>query len=98
MQIRWFVMTAVVAMGVIAPAMAQSTPDVSNKVVLANLDRYVANLRIGQTRCEIKPQKASILAPRKYPVAIEILVGQHKRGLAQTGEHQAGDLCIQFRS
>lgn len=38
--------------------MACAEPDVSGKVVLANLDRFDAYLRVGTTRREIKPRKA----------------------------------------
>lgn len=49
----------IVSIGLLSPAVAQSAPDTSGKVVLANLDRYDAILRVGKTRREIKPKKAS---------------------------------------
>ena len=50
----------------------EAAPDTSGKVVLANLDRYDVYLRVGQSRREIKPRKASVLTPKRYPVTIEL--------------------------
>ena len=70
----------IVSMGLLSPAVAQSAPDISGKVVLANLDRYDAYLRVGKTKREIRPKKASVLSPRKYPVTIEFWSGNTKAG------------------
>ena len=40
------------AAGLLAPTVALSAQDVSGKVVLANLDRYDANIRIGKIKRE----------------------------------------------
>jgi hypothetical protein len=59
------------------PVLGQSTPkvDIEGKVVLANLDRYSANFRVGSVRKEIAPNKASLLRPKRFPIAIEIWNG-----------------------
>ncbi len=76
---------------------AAAAPDVSGKVVLANLDRYDAYLRVGKTRREIKPKKASVLAPKKYPVTIEIWSGNTKQGWRKHTIPKAGIYGFNFK-
>ena len=65
------------------PSLAQANPkvDIAGKVVLANVGRYSAHFRIGSIRKEIAPNKASLLSPTRFPVAIEIWNGV-RRGAA----------------
>ena len=87
----------IVSIGLLSPAVAQSAPDVSGKVVLANLDRYDAYLRVGKTRREIKPKKASVLAPRKYPHTIEFWSGNTKAGWRKLTIIKAGIYGFNFK-
>ncbi len=80
------------------PKLARAAPDVSGKVVLANLDRYDAFLRVGKTRREIKPRKASILTPKQYPVTIEFWSGNTKAGWRKQTIGKAGIYGLNFKS
>jgi hypothetical protein len=77
------------------PAIA--APDVSGKVVLANLDRYQAYLKVGTTRREVKPKKASVLSPKKYPVTIEYWSGNTKAGWRKQTINKAGIYGFNFK-
>ncbi|VAW07054.1 hypothetical protein MNBD_ALPHA05-1958, partial [hydrothermal vent metagenome] len=59
MRKRWLtsLILPLLLLGVAFDAASVAAGDV-DKVVLANLDRYQAYLRVGQTRREIKPRKA----------------------------------------
>ena len=96
MRCRLFA-AAIVSIGLLSPAVAQSTPDVSGKVVLANLDRYDAYLRVGNTRREIKPKKASVLSPRMYPATIEFWSGNTKVGWRKQTITKAGIYGFNFK-
>ena len=76
---------------------AVAGPDVSGKVVLANLDRYDAVLRVGKTRREVKPKKASVLSPKKFPVTIEYWSGNTKAGWRQQSVAKAGIYAFNFK-
>ena len=79
------------------PEMAPAAPDVANKAVLANLDRYDAYLRIGRTRREIKPRKASVLTPKSYPVTIEFWSGNTTAGWRKQMIARAGIYGFNFK-
>lgn len=79
------------------PSTSFGAPDVSDKVVLANLDRYPAYVRIGQTRREIKPRKASLLSPKKYPVTIEVWSGNTTAGWRKQTIAKAGKYAFNFK-
>lgn len=87
----------VVAVGTYASAAAQNGPDISSKIVLANLDRYDAYIRVGTTRREIKPKKASVLSPQNYPVTIEFWSGNTRGGWRQQTINKPGVYGFNFR-
>lgn len=72
-------------------AQGQKKVDVDGKIVLANVDRYPAHFRVGKTRKEIKPRKASVLTPKRFPVNVEVWNGVRgnakweKQSLASAG-------------
>ena len=86
-----------IVIGLLAANEARSAPDVSGKIVLANLDRYDAYLRVGKTRREIKPKKASVLAPRTYPATIAFWSGNTKSGWRQQTITKAGIYGFNFK-
>jgi hypothetical protein len=63
------------------PIHAQSKPKVNieGKVVLANVDRYAANYRVGSVRKQIAPKKASVLSPKRFPITVEVWNGVRGR-------------------
>lgn len=73
-------------------------PDLTGKVVLANLDRYDAILRFGKTRRTIKPKKASVLSAKKYPVNLEIWSGNTKTGWIKQPISAAGIYGLNFKN
>lgn len=75
-----------------------AAPDTSDKVVLANLDRYDAYLKVGDTRREIKPRKASVLTPKRYPVTIEFWSGNTRAGWRRQTITKAGTYAFNFRN
>ena len=87
----------IVSMGLLSPAVVQRPPDVSGKVVLANLDRYDAYLRVGKTKREVKPKKASVLTPKKYPFTIEFWSGNTKAGWRKQTVTKAGIYGFNFK-
>ena len=87
----------VLSIGLWTATEGRSGPDVAGKVVLANLDRYDACLRVGKTRREIKPKKASILSPKKYPVTIEFWSGNTKVGWRKETVTKAGIYGFNFK-
>ena len=96
MKKRVIAVTVILIASVVgSPAFAG--PDVSGKVVLANLDRYDAYLRVGNTRREVKPKKASVLTPRKYPVTIEFWSGNTKAGWRKQTIAKAGVYGFNFK-
>ena len=70
-DMHYSIATVVLATVLASPNLARSAPDLTDKVVLANLDRYQAYLKVGTTPREIKPKKASVLSPKTYPITIE---------------------------
>lgn len=74
-----------------------AAPDTANKVVVANLDRYDAVLRIGTTRREIKPRKASVLSPKSYPFEIEFWSGNTVAGWRKQTISRPGIYGLNFR-
>jgi hypothetical protein len=64
----------------VGSSFAAPKPDMEGKVVLANLDRYDAVVRFGSTRRTIKPKKATVLTPKKFPVTLEYWSGNTRSG------------------
>lgn len=79
------------------PFLEAAAQDVSGKVVLANLDRYVAYVRVGSTRREIKPKKASVLSPKAYPVTFEFWSGNTAAGWRKQTIAKAGIYGFNFK-
>ena len=79
------------------PQTATAAVDLTDKIVLANLDRYEAMLRVGKTRRAIKPRKASILTPRKFPVTFEYWSGNLKIGWQKQTVAKAGVYGFNFK-
>jgi hypothetical protein len=77
-------------------ASAQKT-DVKGKVVMANLDRYDAIVKIGNNRRTIKPKKASILTPKTYPITIEYWSGNTKNNWQRATISKAGVYGFNFK-
>ncbi|WP_419194249.1 hypothetical protein, partial [Novipirellula herctigrandis] len=69
----------------------------ADKVVLANLDRYDAYLKIRTTRREIKPGKASVLVPRSFPVTIELWAGNTRRAWKTQTITKPGTYGLNFK-
>ncbi len=76
---------------------SQAAPDIAGKVVLANLDRYDAYLKSGKSRREIKPKKASVLSPKKYPVTIEFWSGNTATAWQKHTIRKAGIYGLNFQ-
>ncbi len=89
--------TVAMSTALLLPTAAQCAPDVSGKVVLANLDRYDAHLRLGKTQRTIKPKKASVLSPKKYPVTVEYWSGNTKNGWRKQTITKAGTYGLNFK-
>jgi hypothetical protein len=60
-------------------AQSNSKVDIKGKVVLANVDRFPADFRVGSVTKQIAPKKASLLSPKRFPVTIEIWNGVKSR-------------------
>jgi hypothetical protein len=96
---RW---SAAIAAGMILvgcliePSFA-AKPDIEGKVVLANLDRYDAFIRVGSNRRTIKPRKASMLAPKRYPISLEYWSGNTKGGWRKQEIAKAGIYGFNFK-
>jgi hypothetical protein len=84
--------------GMFLSSVAVAASDVSGKVVLANLDRYDAVLRIGSVRREIQPKKASVLAPKRYPITFEYWSGNTKAGWRKQSIANAGVYGFNFKN
>ena len=67
-----------------------AAPDLRNKVVLANPDRYRVTLRFGKTQRNVEPRKASVLSPKRYPLTLEHWSGKPAVGWAKTQIASAG--------
>ncbi len=80
-----------------ASTVLAAAPDISGKVVLANLDRYEAHIRVGSNRRTIKPKKASMLAPKKYPISMEYWSGNTKGGWRKQEIAKAGVYGFNFK-
>jgi hypothetical protein len=81
----------------VSSSVASAASDVSGKVVLANLDRYDAVLKIGSVRREIQPKKASVLSPKQYPVTIQYWSGNTKTGWRTQAIQKAGIYGFNFQ-
>ncbi|MHC4179499.1 MAG: hypothetical protein ACYSWU_18460, partial [Planctomycetota bacterium] len=86
-----------VTFALLAPASAPSAPDVSGKVVLANMDRYPVTLRIGPARREIRPKKASVVTPKAFPLTVQYWSGNTKAGWQKKIVKSAGVYGFNFR-
>lgn len=94
------VLLPICASAILGPLLATSAlaqPNIKGKIVLANLDRYDAIVRFGATRRSIKPNKASILNPRTYPVTIEYWTGNTKGSWKQQTIPAAGIYGFNFK-
>jgi hypothetical protein len=90
--------TIALTAGMFLSSVAVAASDVSGKVVLANLDRYDAVLQVGSVRREIKPQKASVLAPKSYPITIRYWSGNTTVGWRTQSISQAGVYGFNFKN
>ncbi len=92
-------LTAAIALTAVTipSSVALAAPDVSNKVVLANLDRYDAVLKVGSIQREIKPKKASVLSPKRYPVTVQYWSGNTKTGWRTQTISTAGTYAFNFK-
>lgn len=71
----------------------ESTADkLKDKFVIANVDKYSVYIRIGGQQKEIKPRKATVLAPRQYPFKFELFNGT--RGNASWEEKEIAEAGI----
>ena len=95
MTLRITILLAILA--IFCSSRCVAAPDVSGKVVLANLDRYDAHLKVGETRRVIKPRKASILTPKRYPVTIEFWSGNTSTGWRKQTIAKAGTYAFNFQ-
>lgn len=77
---------------------AQEKPDLSNKVVLANLDRYEAILQFGKSQKRIAPKKATVVSPKKYPIEIEYWTGNKTTGWQKKKITKAGIYGMNFKN
>ena len=91
------VIAPTVMMATLLSSVAATAADVSGKVVLANLDRYDAVLKIGSVRREIKPKKASVLTPKRYPVTIQYWSGNTTAGWRKQTIAKAGIYGFNFQ-
>ncbi|MGY8771148.1 MAG: hypothetical protein ACKVH8_22270 [Pirellulales bacterium] len=96
MRTIYYAITFLVSFTIISN-LAVAAPDVSDKIVLANLDRYDAQLRFGTTRREVKPKKASVLSPKKYPVTVEYWSGNTTAGWKKHSFTKAGTYGLNFK-
>lgn len=67
-----------------APAAARAEPRAPNKVILANPEKHLATFRLGLVHRDVRSGKASLLAPKAYPVAVEYWSGSSKVGWNKT--------------
>lgn len=90
-----------VAVTVVAISIAtelQAKPKLDGKIVLANVDRYQASFRVGKIQKQIAPRKASVLNPKKYPLALEIWNGIKGRpGWDKVEIKEAGTYVFRFQ-
>lgn len=77
---------------------AKAAPDIDGKVVLANLDRYDAIVRFGTTTKEIAPRKATIVAPKKYPITFEFWSGNKASAWKKKSISAAGMYGFNFNN
>ena len=63
------------------PTLARSSSkvDIEGKVVLANVDRYPADFRVGSLKKQIAPGKATLLSPKRFPITVEVWTGARGR-------------------
>lgn len=82
----------------LGPVAAQAAPkNVDGKLVLANLDRYHVTLRMGKSRKDVQPKKASVLAPKKYPVELEYWSGNTRTGWKKMAIKEPGIYGLNYR-
>lgn len=93
-----FATPAILFACLVASSSAAPKPNIEGKVVLANLDRYDAVVRFGSTRRDIKPKKASVLSPKKYPVTIEFWSGNTKNAWRKQTIAAAGIYGFNFKN
>jgi len=80
------------------PSSLEAAPkSVDGKVVLANLDRYHVTLRMGKSRKDVQPKKASVLAPKKYPLELEYWSGNTRTGWKKLTIKEAGVYGLNYR-
>lgn len=82
---------AVVIPGVfVSIADAAPPKDLDKKLVLANPEKHLVGLKFGETKRTIQPGKASVLSPKKYPLAFEFWSGKNEVGWTKTQVDSAG--------
>jgi hypothetical protein len=73
---------AVVTVALIANAtlskvsLAASKINVDGKIVIANVEKHTASIRIAKIKRDIKSRKASVLSPKRFPVTIDLWNGK----------------------
>ena len=85
------------AVAVLLSVSLHAETKVDGKIVLANLDRYPAHIRVGTKRREIKPKKASVLTPRRYPATVEYWSGNTKTAWQKQKLTKAGIYAFNFK-
>ena len=86
-----------VMFALLVPANAPAAPDVSGKVVLANMDRYPLTLRIGPARRDVQPKTASVISPKTFPLTVEYWSGNTKAGWQKKAIASAGIYGFNFK-
>jgi uncharacterized membrane protein YgcG len=74
-----------------------TAPDLKDKVILANPDKYQVTLRLGGSQRHIQPRKASVLSPKQYPLAVEFWSGNARTGWKSTQVASAGIFDFRWR-
>ena len=82
---------------ILFPASASAAPDISGKVVLANMDRYPVTLKIGPARRDVQPKKASVVSPKAFPLTVEYWSGNTKTGWRKMTIPAAGVYGFNFQ-
>ena len=98
--LRFFLSSTVLAAfaaGAIHSTAWAAAPDLKDKVVLANPDKYQVTLRIGGSQRHIQPRKASVLSPKRYPLNVEFWSGNARTGWKTTPITSAGIFDFRWR-
>ena len=95
MALRLLLVAGMLAL--LAPVPAWAATDVNGKVVLANMDRYPVTLKIGSSRRDVQPKKASVVTPKAFPVTIEYWSGNSKAGWQKKTIVSAGVYGFNFQ-